>query len=57
MALRSTEGFLAADVISAALQRNGWNGIEKKWDRKAGRKTPNDKSVREKKGKIELDNA
>lgn len=30
VALRSTEGFLAADVISAALQRNGWNGREKK---------------------------
>lgn len=29
MALRSTEGSLAADVSSAALQRDGWNAREK----------------------------
>lgn len=30
VALRSTEGFLAADVSSAALQRDGWNAREKR---------------------------
>lgn len=37
MALRSTEGFLAADVSSAALQRDGWNAKGKKGGKKGRR--------------------
>lgn len=43
VALWSTEGFLAADVSSAALQRDGENVGEKGGKRKTERKRPNDK--------------
>lgn len=42
MALRSTEGFLAADVSSAALQRHGWNVEEKRGEKKRHQMTKNE---------------
>lgn len=42
VALRSTEGFLAADVSSAALQRHGWNVEEKRGEKKRHQMTKNE---------------
>lgn len=50
VALRSTEGFLAADVSSAALQRHGWNVEEKRGKRKDTKW----QRMRQKRGMIEL---
>lgn len=52
--LRRTEGFLAADVSSAALQRDGWN-IREKEERRGGERERLTKveAIKKKKKRVE----